>query len=75
MNADALAFELLAELQRRVGSMALDQVDLVPCEDDASTMGYFYHPDGECTLICFDTPENFDPDVLRSTLMGSGTVH
>jgi hypothetical protein len=76
MNADALAFDLLAELQRRAGSMALDQVDLVPCEDEGRTvMGYFYAPDGSCTPICFDTPENFDPDALRSALMGSWTVH
>ena len=54
MNADTLAFELLAELYRRVGSVALDQVDLVACEDDVSTMGYFYAPDGSCTLICFE---------------------
>ena len=77
MNADTLAFELLAELQRRAGSTALDQVDLVLCEDDgASVMGYFYHLDGACTPICFDTPENFDPAALRSALMGyGGTVH
>jgi hypothetical protein len=76
MNTDALAFELLAELQRRSGSVGIDQVDFVLCEDDgASVMGFFYAPSGECTPICFDTPAHFDPDELRSALMGSGAVH
>jgi hypothetical protein len=76
MNADTLAFELLAELQRRAGSTALDQVDLVACEDEGrTTMAYCYAPDGSCTPICFDTPLGFDPDALKVALMGSWTVH
>jgi hypothetical protein len=79
MNADALAFELLAELQRRVGSMAVEQVDLVLCEDQGRTvMAYCYAPDGSCEPISFARPPFYDPDALRAALLmgyDARTVH
>ena len=76
MNAETLAFDLLAEIYRRSGTIAVDAVDLVPCEDGVSAMLYAYHPGGECTPICFDLPQYFDPATLATALTsGAGPAH
>jgi hypothetical protein len=73
---EILAFDLLAELQRRSGDVVLDQVDFIACEDGTNIMGYFYDVSGECTLICFDKSRCSDPAALKRALMGSeGTQH